>query len=30
VLASGNILAGTPKVHDALRELLLPHLNTPA
>lgn len=30
VLTSGNILAGTPKVHDALRELLLPHLNTPA
>jgi myo-inositol-1(or 4)-monophosphatase len=29
-LQSGNILAGTPKVHDALRELLLPYLNAPA
>jgi myo-inositol-1(or 4)-monophosphatase len=25
-LESGNILAGAPKVHDALRELLTPHL----
>jgi hypothetical protein len=27
VLESGNILAGSPKIHDALRGLLLPHLN---
>jgi myo-inositol-1(or 4)-monophosphatase len=28
VIDSGNILAGSPKIHDALRELLLPHLNS--
>ncbi len=26
-LDSGNVLAGSPKVHDALRDLLGPHLN---
>ncbi len=26
-LESGDVLAGNPKVHDALRELLTPHLN---
>jgi myo-inositol-1(or 4)-monophosphatase len=30
VLESGNILAGSPKIHDALRDLLLPHVNTVA
>jgi myo-inositol-1(or 4)-monophosphatase len=28
-LASGDVLAGNPKVHDALRALLAPHLNAP-
>ena len=28
-LESGNVLAGNPKVHDALRALLTPHLNAP-
>jgi hypothetical protein len=25
-LESGDVLAGNPKVHDALRDLLTPHL----
>ena len=29
-LDSGDVLAGNPKVHDALRALLTPHLNTPS
>jgi fructose-1,6-bisphosphatase/inositol monophosphatase family enzyme len=26
-LESGNLVAGNPRVHDALRDLLTPHLN---